>query len=119
MQTYLLVFVGGGFGSICRYGIAQLLQGYQYDFPWATFLANALSCLLLGVLLGLSLKNGLADSTKLLLMTGFCGGFSTFSTFTNENYQLLLSGHSTYAMLNIAASLLIGLFCIFIGLKLV
>ncbi len=119
MQSYLLVFLGGGLGSICRYGIAHFLEQQQYHFPWATFCANILSCILLGVLVGLSTRGGFPTPAKFLLMTGFCGGFSTFSTFTNETYQLLQNGDIAYAMANIAGSILLGLFCIFVGLKLV
>ena len=97
MQAYLFVFIGGGLGSICRYGIAQILSQYNFHFPWATFTANALSCIILGALVGWSLKEGMTDSTKLLLLTGFCGGFSTFSTFSNETFHLFLAGDSAAA----------------------
>lgn len=116
MQAYLLVFLGGGLGSICRFALAQLLREHSAGLPWATFAANALSCILLGVLLSLSLRNGLSLNTKFLLMTGFCGGFSTFSTFTAETYDLFLAGHTGYAFANIAGSLVICLFCIFLGI---
>ena len=117
MQSFLFVFLGGGLGSICRYGIARLLNAQVWDYPVATFIANALACIVLGVLMGLSLKGGLNPSTKLLLMTGFCGGFSTFSTFSAETFELLQAGNYAYALLNIGASVVVCLFCIFIGLK--
>ncbi len=117
-MNYLLVFIGGGLGSICRYGIAQLLQGQSFNFPFATLIANVLSCILLGFLVGLSLKNDLSGYSKVMLMTGFCGGFSTFSTFTNETFQLFESGQHFYALVNIGLSLLLCLFCIYLGLKL-
>lgn len=119
MQAFLMVFIGGGLGSICRYGIARFLQSHDLTFPLATFIANALACITLGALMGMSLKGDLSAPTRLLLMTGFCGGFSTFSTFSAETFVLLETGNYLYAFVNIALSLLFCLFCIFIGLKLV
>lgn len=119
MQAYLLVFLGGGLGSICRFGIAEALRSHHYHFPFATFAANILSCIILGVLLGLSFRGDLNPSTRFLLMTGFCGGFSTFSTFSGETYQLLLSGNTGYALANVAGNLLVCLFCLFLGIKMV
>lgn len=119
MQAFLLVFLGGGLGSICRYGIARLLQAHVWDYPLATFIANALACIVLGALMGLSFKGDLNNSTKLFLMTGFCGGFSTFSTFSAETFELLQAGSYGYALANIGLSIIVCLFCIFFGLKLV
>ncbi len=116
---FLLVFIGGGLGSISRYGIARLLKAQVWDYPLATFIANALACIVLGMLMGLSLKGNLSNPTKLLLMTGFCGGFSTFSTFSAETFDLLQAGNYMYALANIGLSIMVCLFCIFIGLKFV
>ena len=114
---YLWVFIGGGLGSICRYGIARLLAEQEYIFPWATLIANVLSCIALGFLVSLSLKDAISQPYRVLLMTGFCGGFSTFSTFTNETYQLLIAGDHFYALMNVGGSILICLICIWIGMK--
>jgi len=84
MLNFFWVFLGGGLGSICRYGISKLLSGNHFDFPLATLLANIISCIILGYLFGVTLKAGLTNQAKLLWMTGFCGGFSTFSTFSLE-----------------------------------
>lgn len=119
MQSFLLVFLGGGLGSICRYGIARLLKAQVWDYPLATFLANIFACIILGVLMGLSLKGEVSNTNKLLWMTGFCGGFSTFSTFSAETFELLHAGNYGYAFANIGGSIIVCLFCIFIGLKLV
>ncbi|MCO6490378.1 MAG: fluoride efflux transporter CrcB [Phaeodactylibacter sp.] len=117
MTPYLLVFVGGGLGSACRYGIAHWLARHHLAFPLATLLANALSCVLLGWLVGLSLRGQITDTCKFLLMTGFCGGFSTFSTFTNETFNLLQAGHPGLGLLNIGGSLLLCLACIYAGIR--
>ncbi|MFK7773994.1 MAG: fluoride efflux transporter CrcB [Saprospiraceae bacterium] len=117
-MNFILVFIGGGLGSICRFGISVWLKNHGYIFPMATFLANALSCIVLGALFGWTMKNGNAsDIQKYLLMTGFCGGFSTFSTFTHETFQLLQSGNLMHAFGNILLSLIVCLVCIFIGMK--
>ena len=117
MQSFFFVFIGGGLGSICRYGLARLFVLKDWNFPLATLVANTLACLVLGYLIGLGLKNNLSDTAKWLLVTGFCGGFSTFSTFSAETYLLLQEGHLATAFWNIAGSLLLCLVCIFIGLK--
>ncbi len=116
-MNYFLVFVGGGIGSICRYMINQVLHKYSFAFPWATFLANALSCILFGVIAALLLKNKIAPIQGIFLLTGFCGGFSTFSTFTNETFILFQNGQSFYAALNIIANVIVCSFCLYIALK--
>lgn len=118
MSAIFWVFLGGGIGSLLRYGIARLTAPYAPLFPYATLLANVLSCILLGYLAGLSLRGGLDEPPKLFLMTGLCGGFSTFSTFSNETFGLLQSGHFALAVLNVGGSLLLGLACIYVGLRL-
>jgi len=112
------VFLGGGLGSLCRYGIARWLSGYALTFPWATLVANVLACVVLGFLIGLDLQNKASTPIRLLFMTGFCGGFSTFSTFTAETFQLFELGHTMQAFGNIVGSVLLCLLAVFIGLKL-
>jgi fluoride exporter len=114
---FALVFLGGGLGSIVRYGIALGLHNWQLRFPWATLAANVLACFVLGYLSGLQTNGGLSESNRLLLATGFCGGFSTFSTFTAENWHLLQTGQQTAAFLNMAGSLILCFLFLFIGLK--
>jgi CrcB protein len=118
-MSYLLVFIGGGLGSLCRFGIAKIISPLNPSFPWATFLANVLSCIILGILVGMSLKGNLNNHYKLMLMTGFCGGFSTFSTFTNETLELFQAGEFFYAFSNIFFSLIVCLICIYLGIKIV
>ena len=118
MQTYLCVFLGGGLGSICRIGLGHWLASYRLQFPWATFAANVLACLLMGVLVSLSMKGRLGGPVSVLLMGGFCGGFSTFSTFSNETVHLLIDGQWFRAFVYMAASLLVCLAAIYAGMKL-
>jgi len=118
MYNFILVFIGGGLGSMARFGIAEFLANYEASFPWATFLANAISCIILGLLLGIQIKNGISNNGKLLLMTGFCGGFSTFSTFSAEAFGLFQANNFGMAFLYIGGSIVLCLLCIFIGIKL-
>lgn len=116
MINFLYVFLGGGLGSICRYGISRIIKQSDLHFPTATFVANVISCLILGYLIGLTLKDGIASSQRLLWMTGFCGGFSTFSTFSGEAFQLLQAGETTTAMIYVLASLVVCILCIWFGI---
>jgi CrcB protein len=119
MPPVFLVFVGGGLGSVCRWGLGIVLQPLHFRFPWATLAANGLACLVLGVVLGFQLGGHLPEQRRLLLATGFCGGFSTFSTFTAESWQLLQSGQHFAAFANVAGNLAVCLACLLLGLKIV
>ena len=118
MFRILIIFLGGGMGSLSRYSMAKLIDYKVLNFPLATLLSNVFACLILGYFLGLELKNGIADNTKLMVITGFCGGFSTFSTFSAESVKLLSEGQFTLAAINILANLISCFLFIFIGMKL-
>lgn len=117
MLNYFFVFLGGGLGSICRFGIGHLMAGYRYQFPWATFLANFVSCFILGMLVALSIRGRLGGQAAVFLMAGFCGGFSTFSTFTNETFQMLIDGQWLKAAGYVLLSLVICMASLWIGVK--
>ncbi len=119
MMPFLYVFIGGGLGSVARYSIARWMSTHEFVFPWATLLANVLACIILGVLTAYASKYYLPDNYRLLFMVGFCGGFSTFSTFSSETFKLLSSGQTAYAFANISLSLLLCLFSIYLGMRLV
>lgn len=114
----LLVALGGAIGSVLRYLTAVFANKYfQSVFPWATLVTNIIGCFLIGLFLGQLQKNGLLDSGyKWFLVTGFCGGYTTFSTFGHENITLLQSGNGGLAFAYIAASVIVGLAAVWLGL---
>lgn len=120
IKNLFLVFLGGGLGSITRYLISYYFSKNTIsNFPWATFIANSLGCLLIGLLFGYIQKNNLQNETlKLLLITGFCGGFTTFSTFSIENIQFIQNQNYTLAIIYTLASLLVGFSAVILGFKL-
>lgn len=119
MSNFLLVFLGGGVGSMLRYGIARLLKNQNLDFPLATFVANVIACVILGALVATQLKKGMSNSQALFLMTGLCGGFSTFSTFTSENVQLMNEGNYITLAIYVTASILVCILSFVIGMKVI
>ncbi len=120
MKSLVLVFLGGGFGSVLRFLLGKLLNNSQTGIPYGTFAANILGSLLIGLILGLAAKNeALTQQHTLVLATGFCGGFTTFSSFAYENHIFLKSGDfMTFAMYTIA-SFIIGFLAVFLGVFLV
>ena len=117
MKQFLLVFIGGGFGSGLRYIIGKYLNSSETGIPYGTFAANIIGSLLIGVILGLAAKNdALSQNQTLILATGFCGGFTTFSTFAYENHVFLKSGDfMTFALYTIG-SFIIGFAAVFFGI---
>lgn len=115
-----MVGIGGAAGSILRYLSSQLVQKYYNGhFPLATFTINVLGCLLIGVLIGYFSKTQiLQNDWKLLLITGFCGGYTTFSAFASENLNLINNNQIGLAIFYIALSVFLGIGAVWIGLLL-
>ncbi len=120
MKQLILVFVGGGFGSALRYLIGKWLNSPNDGIPYGTFAANIIGSLLIGIILGLAAKNNsLSENQILLLATGFCGGFTTFSTFAYENHVFLKSGDFTSFAIYTIGSFIVGFLAVFLGIYLV
>ncbi len=117
MKNFLLVFIGGGFGSGLRYLIGKYLNSSLGGFPIGTFTVNIIGSLLIGLILGYAAKeNSLSQNQVLLLATGFCGGFTTFSAFAHENFQLLKTGDIMQFSIYTIGSIVVGLIAVFIGI---
>ncbi len=106
MNNLLFVFLGGGLGSIARYGISEIVKSnFKTAFPVATLCSNIISCIILALAVGIfNDKIGANPTLKLLIVVGFCGGFSTFSSFSYETVELMKTGNAPIAIANILIS---------------
>lgn len=115
-----MVFFGGGLGSVVRYSLGKWINTqHSQDFPWGTLTVNIIACLALGLIIGLAdHKQIISPSARLFWTVGFCGGFSTFSTFSQETLYLLQNGFNISLALYIMGSLLLCVAATFGGLYL-
>lgn len=118
MKQIFLVGLGGFCGAILRYKISGFML-HHFDTPkfsFGTLAANLIGCLLIGLLSGLAEKRELLSAeTRLLLITGFLGGFTTFSSFEYETFFLLRRGRMLLALAGVAVSVFGGLFAVWLG----
>jgi CrcB protein len=120
MKSFLLVFLGGGLGSGLRYLVTIAMNQYSKVLPFGTFAVNMIGCLLIGLVLGYAQKeNTLTSNQTLLLATGFCGGFTTFSAFASENLELIRNGQLFNFSIYAIGSVFVGMLLILIGYLLV
>lgn len=121
LKNILLVTIGSAVGGSLRFVLSSFIQTKIVSkFPLGTFTINTLGCLLIGIILGYAGKSSSnAASLSLLLATGFCGGFTTFSAFGFENVQLLKSGFNVTALVYIILSVTLGILAVKVGLTIV
>lgn len=116
MKEYICVFIGGGIGSMARYWVSVWLKPYlQQGFPLATFVVNLAGCFFIGLFYTLSARFNLGTETRLLLTTGLCGGFTTFSTFGYESLGLMRQGQYGMLIAYIGLSVVLGIACAWLG----
>jgi CrcB protein len=106
-QTVLLIFLGGGLGSLARFGVTMGVKQFSYEaFPIATLISNLLSCIIMGIVLGM-ISSKMQDNVnmRMFIVVGFCGGFSTFSTFSFETLEIFRRGQFLLGAANIVCSM--------------
>jgi CrcB protein len=115
-KNILLIGIGGAIGSVLRYLFSQMIK--SASFPLATFTVNIIGSFLIGIIIALSIKHSAFNSQwKIFLATGLCGGFTTFSSFSFENLQLIQEGKWLTSLIYIAGSILLGIIATGIGYK--
>ena len=120
MRALLAVGVGSFIGGVLRYVVAKTIQTTLLTtFPFGTLTVNIIGCFTIGVLFGISSRGNLTQDWRLFLVTGLCGGFTTFSSFSQETFSLLRDGQYFYTGGYIAASVILGVFATIIGFSII
>lgn len=116
MKSLLLVFFGGGLGSVLRYLVGKWSKNIESTIPYGTFLVNIIGSIIIGIVLGYVAKtSNSSNNYALLLATGFCGGFTTFSAFVYENHLFLKNGDYFSFLIYTIGSIVLGLLAVFLG----
>jgi fluoride exporter len=117
MATFAAVAVGGSLGTLARYGLDAAIERRSFSlFPWSTFAINMSGCFLVGMLVAALVDRHHAPHwLRIGLVVGFCGAYTTFSTFAQESYGLLEERALGVALLNVTASVTVGILAVFLG----
>jgi CrcB protein len=117
LKLLFIIGTGSFIGGVSRYLTSQLIQNTVISsFPFGTFIVNLIGCFLIGLIFGLAERGNIANSEwRMFLTVGFCGGFTTFSTFTHENMTMLRDGNFFYFALYTGLSVFLGLTATFLG----
>lgn len=119
MKILLVIGAGGFIGTVLRYLLSQFIQSKVLSaFPYGTFGVNLIGCFVIGLVFALSERSNMHPEWRLFLATGICGGFTTFSAFSQETFSLLRDGQIWYAFAYIIASVILGVAATFIGYSL-
>ena len=120
IRDIVIVGIGSGIGGICRYLISLAMNHAGNGFPWGTFAVNVAGCLLIGILWGVTSRfQNVSPSLSLFLMVGFCGGFTTFSTFSKEGLTMLQANNYILFSLYAIGSVLLGIMAVALGYKII
>ncbi len=116
IKDFILVGIGSGIGGICRYLMSVIIGHAHNGFPWGTFTANIAGCLFIGILWGVTNRYpNMSQAFTLMLMVGFCGGFTTFSTFSKEGLAMLQSNNYILFLIYTLGSVALGLMAVGLG----
>ena len=116
IKDVIIVGIGSGIGGICRYLISLTMGHAGNGFPWGTFAANVTGCLLIGLLWGVTSRfQNLSPAFSLLFMVGFCGGFTTFSTFSKEGLIMLQTNNYIFFLFYAIGSVILGIMAVALG----
>jgi len=120
MKLILMIGVGGFIGTICRYLLSLLIQNkFLSTYPFGTLSVNIIGCFLIGIIYALSDRGHFSVEWRLFLATGIMGGFTTFSTFSNETVSMLRDAQYGNALLYVSGSVILGLLATFCGIILI
>ncbi len=121
IKEILAVFLGGGIGSVLRYVVQFIIHERitYYHFPWSTFVVNIAGSFLIGLFYTISAKFAVSDEVRIFLTAGLCGGFTTFSTFSNDTLLMIRQGDGWGSMIYIMLSVVLGITACFLGCSLI
>jgi len=120
-MTYLWVALGSAIGGVLRYAIARIMEPVSGGMPWGTVLINVSGCFVIGYFGTLTLASGryaVPEYIRIFVMVGICGGFTTFSSFSLQTFDLLRSGHWGRALANVVVSVIVCLVAVAVGHRL-